>query len=144
MKHIVEGSPHVTITENIEYLRYSQVCCNADIFPESPLEKSTKQHIPSDPIELYVQKVSLIGDPFHDIITKAYKELMIRSVWFVVTLDLVFLMLMKVWKFYCLVTFYLKNIVMNTRRTWIGRSMMPWMKSPPHMTWMGVMTIGIS
>ena len=22
--------------------------------------------------------------------------------------------------------------------------MMPWMKSPPHMTWMGVMTIGIS
>ena len=59
MKHIVEDSPHITIAENIEYLRYSQVCCNADIFPESPLEEATKQHILCDPIE-YVHKVSLI------------------------------------------------------------------------------------
>ena len=46
-------------------------------FPEGPLEKSTEQHIPSDPIE-YVQKVSFIEDniedPLHDIITEAYKE----------------------------------------------------------------------
>ena len=53
------------------------MCCNADIFPERPLEKSTEQHIPSDPIE-YVQKISLIEDniedPLHDIITEAYKE----------------------------------------------------------------------
>ena len=72
-----EDSPHVTIVENIEDLRYSQVCCNADIFPESPLEEPTEQHILSDPIE-YVQKVSFvedsIEDPFHDIITEAYKK----------------------------------------------------------------------
>ena len=47
-----------------------------DIYPESPLEKPTEQHIPSGPIE-YVQKVSLIEDnieyPLHDIITEAYK-----------------------------------------------------------------------
>ena len=55
MKHIVEDSPHITIDENIEDLRYSQVCCNAHIFPEIPLEKPTEQHIPSGPIE-YVQK----------------------------------------------------------------------------------------
>ena len=77
MEHIVEDSPHVTIAENIEYLRYSQVCCNADIFPEIPLEKPTEQHIPSDFIE-YVQKVSLIEDniedPLPDIITEFYKE----------------------------------------------------------------------
>ena len=59
MEHIVDYSPHVTIAENIEDLVYSQVCCNADTFPEIPLEKSTEQHIPSDPIE-YVQKFSLI------------------------------------------------------------------------------------
>ena len=40
IEHIVEGSPHVTITENIEYLRYSQVCCNANIFPEIPHEET--------------------------------------------------------------------------------------------------------
>src|SRR5882757_7126238 len=51
MEHIVEDSPHVTIDEDIEDLVYSQVCCNADTFPEIPLEKSTKQHIPNDPIE---------------------------------------------------------------------------------------------
>ena len=73
MEHIVEDSPHVTIAKDIEYLVYSQVCRNADIFPQIPLEKSTGQHIPSDPIE-YVQKVSLIEDPFHDIITESYKE----------------------------------------------------------------------
>ena len=77
MERIVEDSPHVTIAENIEYLRYFQVCCNAHIFPEIPLEKPTEQHIPSDPIE-HVQKVSLIEDniedPLHDIITEAYKE----------------------------------------------------------------------
>ena len=72
MEHIVEDSPHVTIAEDIEDLVYSQVCCNADIFLEIPLEKSTEKHIPSDPIE-YVQKVSLIEYPFHDIITEAYK-----------------------------------------------------------------------
>ena len=147
MECIVEDSPRVTIDENIENLRYSQVCCNADIFPEIPLEKPTEQHIPSDPIE-YVQKVSLIEDniedPLHDIITEAYKE----------TYDKISMVcgdtkpcsphVMKVWKVYCLVNFFLKKIVMNTRKTWIGRSMMPWMKSPPHMTWMGVMTIGVS
>ena len=73
MDQIVEDSPHVTIAENIEDLLYSQVCCNANTFPEIPLEKSIEQHIPSDPVE-YVQKVSLIEDPFHDIITEAYKE----------------------------------------------------------------------
>ena len=77
MEHIVEDYPHVTIAEDIEDLVYCQVCCNADIFPERPLEKPTKQHIPSDPIE-HVQKVSLIEDniedPLHDIITEAYKE----------------------------------------------------------------------
>ena len=71
MEHIFEDSRHITIAENIEDLRYSQVCCNADIFPKSPLEKPTEQHILSDPIE-YVQKVSLvegnIEDPLHDII----------------------------------------------------------------------------
>ena len=116
--------PHVTIAENIEYLRYFQVCRNADIFLEIPLEKPTDQHIPSDPIE-YVQKVSLIEDnieyPLHDIIKNPIKKLIIRSVWCVVTLDLVLHMLMKVWKVYCLVTFFklnfLKKIVMNTRKT---------------------------
>ena len=77
IENIVEDSPHVTRAENIEYLRYSQVCCNADIFPEIPLEEPTEQHIPIDPIE-YVQKISLIEDdiedPLHGIITKAYKE----------------------------------------------------------------------
>ena len=61
----------------VEDLRYSQVCCNDDTFPESSLNKSTEQHIPSDPIE-YVQKFSFIEDnieyPLHDIITEAYKE----------------------------------------------------------------------
>ena len=56
---------------------YYQVCCNDYTFPESPLEKSTEQHIPSDSIE-YVQKISLIEDkiedPLHDIIIEAYKE----------------------------------------------------------------------
>ena len=51
--------------------------CNADIFPKNPLEEPTEQHILSDPTE-YVQKFSLIEDsiedPFHDIITKAYKK----------------------------------------------------------------------
>ena len=55
MEHIVEDSPHVTIAEDIEYLVYFQVCCNLDIFPESSLEKPTKQHIPSGPIK-YVKK----------------------------------------------------------------------------------------
>ena len=43
IEHIVEDSPHVTITENIEDLRYSQVCYDenlifwyANIFPEIP------------------------------------------------------------------------------------------------------------
>ena len=36
IENIVEDSPHVTIAENIEDLRYSQVCYNADIFPENP------------------------------------------------------------------------------------------------------------
>ena len=70
MEHIVEDSPHVSIVEDIEDLVYSQVCCNANTFPEIPLEKSTEQHIPSNPIE-YVQKNSLIEDniedPLHDI-----------------------------------------------------------------------------
>ena len=39
-EHIVEDSPNVTIAENIEYLRYSQVCCNANIFPESTHEET--------------------------------------------------------------------------------------------------------
>ena len=77
IENIVEDSPHVTIAENIEDLRYSQVCCNANIFPESPLEEPTEQQILSDPIE-YVEKFSFIEDsikdPFHDIITEAYKK----------------------------------------------------------------------
>ena len=77
MEHIAEDSPHVTIDEDNEDLVYSQVCCNADTFPEIPLEKSTEQHIPSDPIE-YVQKFSLeediIENPLHDIIIESYKE----------------------------------------------------------------------
>ena len=123
IENIVEDSPHVTIDENIEDLRYSQVCCNADIFPESPLEEPTEQHILSDPIE-YVQKVSLIEDsiedPFHDIITEAYKKLMIRSVWCVMTLDLVLHIMMTVWKVYCLMTFFLKKMSMKMRTsiTW--------------------------
>ena len=77
MEHIVEDSPHVTIAENIEDLRHSKACCNADIFLEIHLEKPTEQHIPSGPIE-YVQKISLIEDniedSLHDImITEAYK-----------------------------------------------------------------------
>ena len=52
MEHIIEDSPHVTIAENTEYLRNSQVCCNADIFLEIPLEKPTDQHIPSGPIDM--------------------------------------------------------------------------------------------
>ena len=55
MEHIVEYSPHVTISEDIEDLVYSQVCCNANTFLEIPIEESTEQHIPSDPIE-YVEK----------------------------------------------------------------------------------------
>ena len=43
IEHIVEDSPHVTITENIEDLRYSQVCCNANIFPEIPHEETITQ-----------------------------------------------------------------------------------------------------
>ena len=72
MEHIVEDTPHVTIAKNIEDLRYSQVCCNANIFPQIPLEKPIEQHIPSDPIE-HVQNISSIEDniedPLHDIIT---------------------------------------------------------------------------
>ena len=78
MEHIVEDSPHVTIAEDNEDLVYSQVCCNANTFPEIPLEKSTEKHIPSDPIE-YVQKVSLIKDniedPLHHIIIESCKEI---------------------------------------------------------------------
>ena len=40
IEHIVEDSPHVTIAENIEDSRYSQVCCNANIFPEIPHEET--------------------------------------------------------------------------------------------------------
>ena len=40
IEHIGKDSPHVTITENIEYLRCSQVCCNANIFPKIPHEES--------------------------------------------------------------------------------------------------------
>ena len=40
IEHIVEDSPHITLTENIEDLRYSQVCCNANIFPEIPREET--------------------------------------------------------------------------------------------------------
>ena len=40
MEHIVEDSPHVTIAKDIEDLVYSQVCCNTDTFPESPLAES--------------------------------------------------------------------------------------------------------
>ena len=36
IEHIVEDSPHVTIAENIEYLRYFEVCFNADIFSRNP------------------------------------------------------------------------------------------------------------
>ena len=39
IEHIVEDSPHVTITKKIEDLRYSQDCCNAN-FPESPHEET--------------------------------------------------------------------------------------------------------
>ena len=49
MEHIVEDSPHVTIAKDIEDLVYSQVCCNADTFPKSPLENplsNTYQVIP--------------------------------------------------------------------------------------------------
>ena len=38
IEHIVEDSPHVTITENIEDLRFSQDCCNA--CPEIPHEET--------------------------------------------------------------------------------------------------------
>ena len=38
IEHIVEDSPHVTIIENIEDLRFSQDCCNA--CPESPHEET--------------------------------------------------------------------------------------------------------
>ena len=61
IENIVEDSPHVPIAENIEDLRYSQVCCNANMFLEIPLEEPTEQHIPSDPIE-YVRNISLIED----------------------------------------------------------------------------------
>ena len=58
-------------------MRYSQVFCNANVFPEIPLEEPTELHILSDPIE-YTQKLSLIEDsieyPFHDIITESYKK----------------------------------------------------------------------
>ena len=40
IKHIVENSHHVIITENIEGLRYSQDCCNANIFLEIPHEET--------------------------------------------------------------------------------------------------------
>ena len=40
IEHIVEDCPHVTITENIEDLRYSQVCCNANTFLEIPHEET--------------------------------------------------------------------------------------------------------
>ena len=39
-EHIVEDSPQFTITENIEYLRFSQDCCNTNICPESPHEET--------------------------------------------------------------------------------------------------------
>ena len=39
IEHIVEDSPHVTITENIEDLIYSQVCCNANIFQKALMQK---------------------------------------------------------------------------------------------------------
>ena len=40
VEHIVEDSPHVTITENIEDLIFSQDCCNANICPENPHEET--------------------------------------------------------------------------------------------------------
>ena len=40
IEHIIEHSPHVTITENIEDLRYPQVSCNANIFLEIPHEET--------------------------------------------------------------------------------------------------------
>ena len=40
IEHIIEDSPHVTITKNIEDLRYSQDCCNANIFPKIPHEET--------------------------------------------------------------------------------------------------------
>ena len=40
IEHIDEDSPHDTITTNIEYLRYSQVCFNANIFLEIPHEET--------------------------------------------------------------------------------------------------------
>ena len=40
IEHIVEDSPHVTITENIEDFRFSQDCCNANICPEIPHEET--------------------------------------------------------------------------------------------------------
>ena len=108
--------------ENIEDLRYSQVCCNADIIPEIPLEKPTEQQIPSDPIE-HVQKVSSIEDniedSLHDIITEAYKE----------TYDKISIVCSDTRTcsphvdegleslLPCNFIFFLKNIVMNTRRT---------------------------
>ena len=36
IEHIVEDSPHVTKAENIEDLRYPQVCCNDNIFSGNP------------------------------------------------------------------------------------------------------------
>ena len=66
MEHIVEDSLHVTIAEDTEYLVYSQVCSNADIFPEIHLEEPIEQHILSDPIE-YVQNVSWIEDNIEDL-----------------------------------------------------------------------------
>ena len=83
-----------------------------------------------------------IEDPLHDIITEAYKE----------TYDKISMVCGDTRPCFPHVDegleslfpcnfFFLKKFVMNTRRTWIGRIMMPWMKSPPHMTWMGVMTI---
>ena len=38
IEHIVEGSSHVTITENIEDLRFSEDCCNS--CPEIPHEET--------------------------------------------------------------------------------------------------------
>ena len=116
MEHSVEDSPHVTVAEDNEDLVYSQVCCNTDTFPESPLEKSTEQHIPSDPIE-YVQKIALIEDniedPLHDIIKETYDKISMvcgdtRTCSPHVDEGLESLLPCN---------FFLKNIVMNTRRT---------------------------
>ena len=120
IEDIVKDTPHVIATKNIGDSKCSQVYFNDDIcMPCLPLEETI--------IEAYkvtYDKICMVYDdtsPCSPQVDEGLESLLPCNI---------------------LKPNLLKKIVMNTRKTWIARSMMPWMKTPPHLTWMGMMTIG--